>query len=69
MVAWRRDPEFWSATQAEPAFLEGYERVAFDIGRRRRSRTGNRLGGFGRYRRPKRKALALPRSTLDARTS
>jgi hypothetical protein len=33
MVAWRRDPEFWSATQAEPAFVEGYERVAFDIGR------------------------------------
>jgi hypothetical protein len=31
MVAWRRDPEFWSATQAEHAFVEDYELVAFDI--------------------------------------
>jgi len=31
MVAWRRDPEFQSATQAEHAFVEGYELVAFDI--------------------------------------
>jgi len=31
MVAWRHDPEFSSATQAEHAFVEGYELVAFDI--------------------------------------
>ena len=31
MVAWKPDPEFWSATRAERAFVEGYELVAFDI--------------------------------------
>jgi hypothetical protein len=31
MIAWRRDPEFCSATQAEHAFVDGYELVAFDI--------------------------------------
>src|SRR5215467_9935008 len=30
-IVWRRDPEFSSATQAEHAFVEGYELVAFDI--------------------------------------
>jgi hypothetical protein len=31
MIAWKPDPEFWSATRAEHAFVEGYELVAFDI--------------------------------------
>jgi len=31
MVAWKPDPEFWSATRAQRAFVEGYELVAFDI--------------------------------------
>src|SRR5215467_2464078 len=30
-IVWQRDPEFSSATQAEHAFVEGYELVAFDI--------------------------------------
>jgi hypothetical protein len=31
MIEWKPDPEFWSATRAEHAFVEGYELVAFDI--------------------------------------
>ena len=31
MVAWKPDPEIWSATRAQRAFVEGYELVAFDI--------------------------------------
>src|SRR5262245_61885466 len=31
MIVWKPDPEFWSATRAEHAFVEGYELVAFDI--------------------------------------
>ena len=30
-IVWQRDPEFSSATQAEHAFVEGYELVVFDI--------------------------------------
>jgi hypothetical protein len=30
-IVWWRDPEFSPATQAEHAFVEGYELVAFDI--------------------------------------
>jgi hypothetical protein len=30
-IEWSRDPEFWSATAAEHAFVGPYELVAFDI--------------------------------------
>ena len=31
MIVWKHDPEFWWATRAERAFIQGYELVAFDI--------------------------------------
>jgi hypothetical protein len=31
MIEWKPDREFWSATRAEHAFVEGHELVAFDI--------------------------------------
>ena len=31
MIVWRRDRDFFSATRAERAFVDGYELVAFDI--------------------------------------
>jgi hypothetical protein len=29
VITWQRDPEFWSTTRAERAYIEGHELVAF----------------------------------------